>query len=220
MEVVHLAGLKDLNDPDEGRFVVKFKGSYSEILDFWRAALRATDPTLASEEVEAIAKSNTDEVVRSGYAPQERVVAFTRHVIEHVVRVACFTKLPLNYSMWSNYAKYFDPVAGPLDHGGICIEYRCDDSWRGANLHPVKYSDALPEINAIERSELNLVNTVYMKTKEWRCEEEWRIMSVIQSTPPFPANFAANSKIKIENGVSSVIFGLNTPDSVIDEIRS
>ena len=43
--IIYLAGLKELNDPDEGRFLVKFDGSYSQIVDFWRKALQTTDPT-------------------------------------------------------------------------------------------------------------------------------------------------------------------------------
>ena len=122
--------------------------------------------------------------------------------------------------MWANYAKYWNPVTGPLDHGGLCIEYRCNDSWRGLNLHPVEYSDVIPELNVVERSELNLVKTLYMKSSEWRGEEEWRVMSTLQTKPPFPQNFATNSKIKLENGVTSILFGLNTPDSVIDEVTT
>ena len=217
-EIIYLAGLKELNDPDEGRFHVKFDGTYSEILEFWRKALRATDSSLTAERVEAIAASNTNDVIKAGYVTPVGVASYTRHVLEHVVRVACFTKLPLNYSMWANYAKYFDPTTGSSDHGGLCIEYQCNESWRCLNLHPVDYGDAIPVLNAVERNELNLVKTVYMKSTEWRCEEEWRIMSTLQAMPPFSNNSTENAKVKVENGVTGILFGLNTPDSVIETI--
>jgi hypothetical protein len=38
--------------------------------------------------------------------------------------------------------------------------------------------------------------------------------------PPFPDNFTTNSKLRFENSVMSVVFGLNTPVSLIDEIRN
>ena len=216
--IIYLAGLKELNDPDEGRFLVKFDGDYARIVEFWRKALRSIDPTLDPAAIEVIANANADDVVKAGYVAPEGVANYTRHVLEHVIRIACFTELPLNYSMWTNYAKYVDPVNGIIDHAGVCIEYQCDDNWRGLNLHPVEYSDTIPELNVVERSELSLVKTLYSKSEEWRCEEEWRIMSTLQTKPPFPKNFAANSRIKLEGGVTGVLFGLNTPDSLIDEV--
>ena len=91
---------------------------------------------------------------------------------------------------------------------------------RVGNLHPVEYSDDLPTIKLINRDEFDLAMTLYKKTREWRGEDEWRIMSIIQAQPPFPLNFTANSKIRLENGVSAVIFGTNTPEILADKIRS
>jgi hypothetical protein len=219
-EAIYLAGYKQLNDPDEGRFLVKFDGSFEEIVEFWRKALSKTDPTLDPSRREAIALSNAHEVVKSGYTAPDHVVSYTRYILEHLIRVACFTRLPLNYSMWANYAKYTDPVNGAVDHGGLCIEYECNESWRLLNLHPIEYSDAIPELDVVARSELNLVRTIYKKSAEWRCEEEWRIMSTLQAKAPFGPNFDMNSKVRLENGVKGVIFGLATPPAVIDEITT
>lgn len=120
--------------------------------------------------------------------------------------------------MWANYAKYIDPSHGPIDHGGICIEYTCDESWRSVNLHPVVYSDVVPEINVVARDEAQLARAIYAKASEWRCENEWRIMSIIQSMPPFPFNPTADSKVQFRDNVSGVVFGLRTPDCIVSKI--
>jgi hypothetical protein len=219
-EAIFLAGLKDLNDPDEARFLVKFVGSDQDILDYWRSALHSVRQGLSDSEIEIEARALLDKVIKSGYIPPEPVVLHTRHVLDHVLRVACFTTQPGNHSMWANYAKHVDATGKTIDHGGICLEYRCDGSWRNETLHPVEYSDAIPEVNPIERDESKLVKVLYTKSREWRCEEEWRIAYVLQATPPFQDNFAVNSKIKLEGAVASVIFGLNTPSPIIDEIRA
>jgi len=218
-EAVYLACLKDLNDPDEGRFLLRLEGDRAEIMQYWNEALKSTRPELNLAEAEHEAESLTERVIQSMPGVPEHIVKLVRYVMEHVVRVACFTTQPLSYSMWANYAKYFDPNVGPIDHGGICIEYKCDDAWRSGNLHPVEYSDVVPEINAVARDENELTKAIYQKSREWRCEEEWRIMSIIQARPPFPNNLTANSKIKLENGVTGVIFGMSSPRSLIDAIR-
>lgn len=221
-ESIFLAGLADLNDPDEGRFTLNFQGSRDEILEFWRETIKSTSPHLTASKIEILANSNTDELIANNFQIPERVITHTRSTLENAIRVACFTTQFKNYSMWANYAKYIDRKDNTCDlgHGGICIEYQCDDSWRHTGLHPVVYTDTIPDLRIISRSESELVKAVYMKASEWRGEEEWRMMLVLQALPPFPSNFKANSKIKLEDRVQSVIFGMNTPNDLIDEISS
>ena len=219
-EAIYLAGMGELNDPDEGRFKITFGDCYKDVLSYWRGAISRHSPALSSDQVEAQARSNADETAAFGYQPPDRVVDYTRSVLEKVVRVACFTTQPTNYSMWANYAKYFDDDGRAHDHAGVCIEYVCDEAWRTTTLHPVEYSDEVPEVNVVAGIELDIVRAMYQKSREWRCEEEWRITSVIQSMPPFPANLTANSKIKIEGAVSAVIFGMKAPDYLIREIQA
>lgn len=221
-ETIFLAGLTDLNDPDEGRFTLNFQGSRDEILEYWRTALKSFYPHLSAYEIEIMANSNTDELIANNFQIPERLITNTRCTLESVIRVACFTTQFLNYSMWANYAKYIDRKDNNFDrgHAGICIEYKCDDSWRHTGLHPVEYTETIPDLRIISRNETELVKAVYMKAPEWRSEDEWRMMSVLQTLPPFPTNFTANSKIKLEDSIQSVIFGMNTPNDLIDEIYS
>ncbi|WP_225073874.1 hypothetical protein [Desulfuromonas sp. CSMB_57] len=216
-EAIYLAGLKDLNDPDEGRFLVKFKGTDNELFNFWCRIISHTYPSKPLKAVEAQAKANIEETRNLGNQVPERVAAYTKYVLGHVLRVACFTTNPFNYSMWANYGKY-NGCGGPVGHGGICIEYLCDNGWRGLNLHPVQYSDEIPEIDAVNMDESKLVKAIYMKAKEWQSEEEWRIFSLLDVMPPFPPNLTTNSKYRLEGSVKSVIFGMATPKVMISKI--
>ena len=147
-----MAGLSELNDPDEDRFWMTFGNDLKRIFDYWCAAIAATDPALSTEHIKIIAKSNTDELVQSEFAIPDHVLAQTRNTLEQLQRVACFTTQPLNYSMWANYAKYTNEAGDIQGHGGICIEYLCD-GWRNTTLHPVNYTDIVLQIDLISRSE-------------------------------------------------------------------
>lgn len=217
-EGIYLAGLKDLNDPDEGRFLVIFEGTREEIAAYWKQTLASARLEAPSSAIDQLAYKHTDEIIRKDRHIPKHVIAYTRHVFGHVLRVACFTTLPTNYSMGANYARYSDGTTAEINHGGICIEYRCDDSWRNVNLHPVMYSDDVPKINPVSRNESEFIKAIYSKSSEWRCEDEWRIFMIIQSMPPFPKNLTANSKLRAEGSVSGVIFGLQTPDHIVEEV--
>ena len=177
--------LSALNDPDEARFSVRFAGSNENIVSYFWRGIRQSQPFLSDEAVMAIAQKNFQELRGNNFVPPDYVVHDMRHSLMHVLRVACFTTSPTNFSMWANYAKHMDAGGKVTDHAGICIEYRCDESWRGSALHPVHYSDDVPEINPVEGNEEAFAKVLYMKSREWRGEQEWRISSVLQTSPPF-----------------------------------
>ena len=217
-EAVYLAALKDLNDPDEGRFLVRFSGTDEDILNYWRKAISTTENTTDFFYLEAKAKKLLEEVKVASYMAPDHVIQYMRYVQSHVLRIASFTTIPVNYSMWANYAKFVDDKGRSIDHGGICIEYRCDEGWRSETLHSVDYSDVIPVINPVDRDEGKLVATLYAKSREWRSEAEWRLAYVLQTMPPFRKNFDINAKIKFEGAVTGVIFGIRTPQTAVAEI--
>ncbi len=220
-EGIYLAGLKDLNDPNEGRFIFRFDGTEAEIFDYWLSTLQNSYPHLDLKLIESEASVRTKKVLDNNFGVPDEVVEYTRYVLGHVIRIACFTIHPTNNAMWAHYAKYSDQATKPIDHGGICIEYECDEGWRHANFHPVEYSDDIPVINVLtmHKEESKAVRAMYLKSPEWQYENEWRIAATLQCQPPFPENLTANSKIILENGVKSVIFGLNTPSDIIEVFK-
>ncbi len=219
-EGVYLAGLRELNDPDEGRFRITFGTDYNEILAYWQRAIAKTYPEMPFAEVFLQAQSNSDRLRLSNFEIDEGAIANTRVALEQLIRVACFTTQPTNYLMWANYAKHFDDDNMSIEHGGICIEYKCGEGWRSSTLHPVKYDDSVPEICVVKQIESDLVQAIYSKSQEWRCEEEWRVTSVINSMPPFLENLTANSRVRFENAVVGIIFGMKTPDITVEKFMS
>ncbi len=217
-ESIFLAGLDDLNDPDEGRFIIQFEGSRRDIYRYCLKALETTAANIPIGDRIQIAKQRATEIFSAGMQPTADRVHELRQAIGKTLRVACFTTLPTNYSMWANYAKHMREDASSIDHGGICIEYRPDESWKTINLGPVVYSDDVPRVNPALRNEADIVSTVYKKSLEWRSESEWRVFMRIDCLPPFPKNLNTNSKIRIEGGVTGIIFGLKTPDEVVREV--
>ena len=197
-----------------------FGRDYDEVLKYWQRAICNTVPSMPFSEVYLQAKANADQLAASGYKISDDLVVYIRNVLEQLIRVACFTTQPTNYSMWANYGKYLDENGISFDHGGICIEYKCDENWRRTTLHPVQYSDRIPEIEVVKRMESDLVQAMYAKSREWRCEDEWRITSVINARPPFLPIISGNSKMKFEGAVLGVIFGLKSSDDMIEEFTS
>ena len=128
--------------------------------------------------------------------------------------------------MWAHYAN---------EHKGFCVEYNVEDLPGNSNeffdmIHPVFYTDNIfdatsyliattPELKNPEF----LQQAALIKTKDWAYEDEWRLVAYIEAKPPWPLNLTANSKLKMEGSVRSVILGLNAHDSiaknVIDAIR-
>lgn len=215
---VFLAGIKDLNDPDEFRFILKFDGSRDEIFKYWSSRLAKHLPDQSKSWIAEESARRTEIVVSSGFRADIETAESMRHIFGNVVRVACFTTDPLNYSMWANYAKYSDSPTQVFDHAGICIEFNCDEKWREQTLHPIQYGDDIPQINVLSGDETSLVSALHSKGREWRAEQEWRITAIIQAMPPFPTNLATNAKMKFENSVVGVIFGLRAPDNLVKQI--
>ena len=59
-EGIYLAGLKDLNDPDEGRFLVSFEGTRDEIASYWKEALKGAGTAMSTRETEVDPIVKTD----------------------------------------------------------------------------------------------------------------------------------------------------------------
>lgn len=49
-EGIYLSSLRQLNDPDEGRFLVRFPQDSAAIERFWRVAVRSTNPSWTREQ--------------------------------------------------------------------------------------------------------------------------------------------------------------------------
>jgi len=231
-EGIFLSGLKDLNDPNEGRFLIKFDGNATQIYQYWIKLLRKAWPNELPVRISQEAKRRRNLILQNNLVPPDEVIEYIIKVMGITVRAACFAIDWSNSAMWAHYAKFTGSAGENIDHGGICIEYQCDDSWRNINLHPIVYSNDIPIINSLKvhKNELELVKTSYTKTLEWNYENEWRITCVLKSptndqmdlitNPKIHSKIADASKIYVERSIISIIFGLNATNETILKFKN
>lgn len=214
-EGIFLAGLGDLNDPSEGRFLIEFCKDREKILKFF---LNATQSSYPDHKIQLqVAQTCTRNVILSNYKATEDIAKNIKFIFDRIFRVACFTERPLNTPMWAHYAKYIDGD-NSKERGGICIEYKIDSEFRALNLHPILYKDEVPILEIDEKLEEFPNLTFYTKESSWGYEKEWRISGVIKAMPPFPDNLNTNSRVKLKSTISAIIFGEQTPQDIVDII--
>ena len=214
-EAIYLAGLNELNDPNEGRFLVHFSENVSDIKSFFFESMEDEYPDISQRRIEA--EKRALRVVLSKFKPTPEIVKDYRDKIGQVFRVACFTEDCLNKPMWANYAKFINKEK-TIDRAGLCIEYRVDESFKSLNLHPVDYTDSVPIVR-IDKDVEDFSNKIfYVKHTSWSYEKEWRISSVLQATYPFEQLLTTNSKLRLESSINAIIFGEYTPFNIIKKI--
>lgn len=214
-EAIYLAGLNELNDPNEGRFLVRFSENVSDIKSFFFESMEDEYPNISQRRIEA--EKRALRVVLSEFKPTPEIIKDYRDKIGQVFRVACFTEDCFNTPMWANYAKFIDKEK-TIDRAGLCIEYRVDEGFKSLNLHPVDYTDSVPIVRVDKDIEDFSNKIFYVKHTSWSYEKEWRISSVLQATYPFEKLLTTNSKLRLESSINAIIFGEYTPSSIIKKI--
>lgn len=223
-EGVFLAGADTLNDPDEGRIRWSAKGIYKTAVEVVMNVLLAQNSGANPVELLPQAWTIARSIVNSSKIPTETIDQMYA-VLGKLLRIACFTTRPLNGPMWTHYGCFFNENREVIPHGGLCIEYEVNESWRMAGLWPVDYVEKRPEINLLARDSLEtqFAYATRVKSPDWAYEDEWRLVAYIEAKPPWPINLTANSKLKMEGSVRSVILGLNAKglaaQKVIDTIQ-
>jgi hypothetical protein len=119
--------------------------------------------------------------------------------------VACFSEIPDNILMWSHYAD---------GHKGFCLEFDTSfDPFLNHNkVHKVIYSDSYPFLHPkyiIEKNEFP-ITTLITKSKKWKYELEWRLLSRDGDT----------SIVYGKKALSSIYFGYLMPPDQISKICS
>lgn len=221
-EGIFLSGAGNLNDPDEGRLRLVMTGSRRELVAKWVSLLSDhSAPRLSAAELEHVAEQHADEVLANGGAAKGTVIEAFKSLLNDLLRIACFTTTPINAGMWSKYGTLVRS-GQEYEAAGICIEYATDEDWRKVGLAPVSYSDIRPTVNVLNEAVLlrEMADALFVKSKSWENECEWRIIAFLQAQPPYPKNLTENSKLGFQGGVRSLIFGPNTPTDVVDMLRT
>ncbi|WP_201550199.1 DUF2971 domain-containing protein [Psychrobacter fjordensis] len=219
-ENIFLAGMGDLNDPNEGRFISEFYKDRNEVLKYFDKHM--------PKNIQSISKniSRDDyiklcvEMVENGdYKVIGEVPKNIREKFGKIIRIACFTEKPLNLPMWAHYAKYVNNNES-IDRGGLCIKYEVGAGLKSLNLHPVVYTDEKPKVTiSLELKKFPLLN-FYKKTKDWQYEKEWRVLKALKDSIPSDSEIINHSKVSLKPTISEVIFGDKTPNDIIENICS
>lgn len=114
--------------------------------------------------------------------------------------VTCFNRNPLSILMWSHYAE---------KHKGILLEFKIskDDPDFDFIPHEVLYLDEFPVIG----KDGKILDAFLIKSKEWYYEQEYRAIKKLKKGEKI-------FEFSREKHLSSVIFGLNTDENVIEQL--
>ena len=220
-ESIFLAGAHTLNDPDEGRVQWKAQGSFEAAVKLVSETLMKRHGGANPVDLLPTVWEMAREMTSSRRIP-EGTIDLLHSIFSKSVRIACFTTRPVNGPMWTHYGNYSSGKDWPNPHGGICIEYAVDESWRTTGLRPVEYAERRPEVNMLSPHDLEeqFAYATRVKSPDWAYEDEWRIVAYMSTTAHTSADFNANSKLKLEGCVKSVIFGLNAESAAAAQLAT
>ena len=139
-------------------------------------------------------------------------------------RIACFTESYTNLPMWVHYAK---------DHQGLCFEYNTSmliHPLHTSRMFPVLYSEQVPDIvrenfqSERKKPPFGLLDSlVIQKHRDWRYEQEWRLVYQIGhfyfSPDEVPSDYDQQGKLIHFMKPSKVYLGYKISPSVESSVR-
>ena len=198
-----LSKVESFNDPIDSQLEYRQQYTQDEIKKYWEHFLhnRPDHPQSLSEVLDRFG-NNTPFVTQ-----QNRVFSQQRSQMG----VLCFSKNPKNILMWSHYAN---------SHRGIVYEFKADlfscslDNYFKAKPYRVEYPcnrsyELLSYTLTGEEREQQFVKELCTKAKDWKYEEEYRMIDLENSGNK---NFDKLSLV-------SIIFGVRTSEDEIDVMK-
>lgn len=174
---VYFPSQKELNDPFDCKIPVKFKANDLKARSYWSKVIRRDNPDMSqSELIRTVKKLLCDSKTVDGKKN------LNNQLFKSIAKsgVGSFTKNPINILMWSYYAE---------GHSGVALRFNMSPE----NLLKINVSIIPLEVDCPEKQpELNyydiagdrehfLATELGTKFKGWEHEEEWRLISVLQS---------------------------------------
>ena len=98
-ETIFLAGMGELNDPDEGHIHWVFDGSQEDIYQFWKRSLMDQNPGETQNNIQKEARERTEIIIREQRIERPSIVNEFNSLIDNLDRVDCFTANLLNNAM-------------------------------------------------------------------------------------------------------------------------
>jgi len=188
------------NDPFECRAKISFSAPESMKTERAKCQLLREVVTETGDALDRLAEPKWRDMEARGEQP------FLKWLREDT-GVVSFAAIPNDLLMWSHYAS---------QHTGVCIRFEAVTESHVdffAQIFPVRYQDALPEINFYTTPELEKLHAyILTKSRHWCYEQEWRRIVVANKQPRF---------LPIPPGVVSAIYlGCRIKESIREAILS
>ena len=206
---VYLSALSDFNDPEEGRPIIRYLGPRNDIESLLKSNYLQQHPNASDSEVKDFINTAYTDIRERGFSLRPDMIETYFEATARLTRVACFSETPYNSVMWSHYSSYKPQDKNIVPHGGICLQYFVDDSWRDL-LRPVSYQNHRPTLNRL--TVVDPSDLVFVKGTDWDHEREWRIVQFFDAKDINHPKLNEYSKLKVDPyHLSGIIFGVNTP---------
>ena len=190
---IYFSSPNDFNDPFDSKPHLACDGDTQQIEDYLCVRYGKKRPDRSKEEILAYVRR---EIMAKGKESVvlEKAVEEARELLRKRLAICCFTKIRDDILMWAHYAK---------QHSGFCLEFNVNNDFFRPLMQAidVKYDEFRPELNVLRLDgypEGKLAEVLLIKAKNWKYEQEWRIVDYDKDerTQNFP-----------ENALSGVILG-------------
>ena len=194
---IKFSRISEFNDIKECFSVVDSNCSREE----WYEYLRLNAP----DKPKCLLDSTVDTIMKDPEQAKSIITDAIREINQNLGILCLAEKNDINL-MWAHYTG---------NHCGVCLEFDITKDL-DAFCFPkkVEYDDDVNKYNYVRswltNGGIEATNSIFHKSREWSYEEEWRIVRI---------NGAGLVKFNIE-ALRTVIFGYNTPQEQIDEIKA
>jgi hypothetical protein len=202
---IFLSSPAKFNDPFDCSINVNDRLSFDDYIQFVKEGgkRQGLEPSIIENKIsESKATGQVPEII------QERLKGALNKIDEDNQRIGvlCLSETNKDILMWAHYGD---------DHKGICIEFeRTEENTLGdiTRARPIIYSKEYPRFSALDLLSTDaggLINKLlYTKSCQWSYEQEWRLTTAI-----------GNKLVQIPGKITSIIFGVKTPQANIDIIQ-
>ena len=213
---MYFSSVNDFNDPFDCQFQVDSSCSEAERRRYYQYILEKYEPSHDRHKIQETLDT-AEENLGPGMIKFFDKMAQSQTILEVERRgLYCLSAVPNNILMWAHYANA---------HHGFCLQFLNEQSQRFRvksnpeergetpkllDPAPVRYSKQYPVVNFIRGNRMTVgLRTCFTKAKQWKYEQEWRIVDI---NGPGPHQFPPQC-------LTGVIFGCRMSEKHKELIR-
>lgn len=186
---IYFAAAEDFNDPFELKYYLEHDYTKEDWITYLeKQGYSPQESILKAKEIIAN-PLNTEEIVSNAVEKEMKRLG-----------ILCLTGDNDNLLMWAHYAD---------EHKGVCIEYDLEaDIEAFCFPNKVDYTDEYVKFNYL-RGQEHVTDCIFHKSKDWKYENEYRIVRMGYARKPVPIN---------KETIKCIYFGCKCPNKDIKEI--